>query len=249
MNRAFYARRGAAFDASRDHPWPGWSRALGSLEAIDGGDPRPLRVLDLGCGNGRFGAWLMHRATVPTRYLGIDASAPLLDRAREAFRASPPHFEVELEVLDFLDGAGPEALPEGPFDLIGVFGVLHHVPGEDLRRRLVVALAERLAAGGRLVLTAWQFGAKARFERSLLSDAEVRARAEQWGFDADDLEPGDHFLGFGGDASVPRYCHALGEAEIDSLTRASGLALVDAYLADGKSGDLNAYRVLEKQPS
>ncbi len=252
LNRAFYEARGADFDASRDHPWPGWTRALASL--AHAAPPRDAaaptrRVLDLGCGNGRFGAFLMHRDAVPTRYLGLDASGALLESARKTLRAAPPHFDVELHELDFLDGDGPEALPGGPFDLIAVFGVLHHVPGEDMRRRLVMALAERLAPNGGLVLTAWQFGGRERFERSLLSDAFVHESSVEWGFDAADLERGDRFLGFGGDASVPRYCHHIDEEELARLTEGLGLSLVDAYTADGKSDDLNAYRVFTKPSS
>jgi SAM-dependent methyltransferase len=247
LNGAFYEARGADFDATRDHPWPGWSRALDALarEApARAPDAAPRRVLDVGCGNGRFGVWLARRDPTPTRYLGVDASDALLARARRAFHGSPPAFSVELRALDFLQGEGPEGLPPGPFDLVVLFGVLHHVPGEALRRRLLVALAGRVAPAGGLVLTAWQFAHRARFARSLLSDDVVRERAPAWGFDASDLEPGDHLLGFGGSASVPRYCHHVDAAELARLTRDLGLTEIDAFDADGKSDDLNAYRVL-----
>ncbi len=245
LNRTFYEARGADFDASRDHPWPGWQRALASLTPAREADA-PRRVLDVGCGNGRFGAWLAQQSETPTRYLGVDASTALLDRARAAFRDTPPSFEVELRELDFLEGEGPGSLPEGPFDLVVLFGVLHHVPGRALRQRLVDACAERLAPGGLLVLTAWQFEGRPRFERSLMPDDVVAALAPGWGFDAADLEPGDRFLGFGGDASVPRYCHHVDAGELAQLTGDLGLTELDAFDADGKSGDLNAYRVLVK---
>jgi len=250
LNRAFYEVRGADFDASRDHPWPGWSRALDALarEAparTPGAAPR--RVLDVGCGNGRFGAWLARHDPTPTHYLGVDASDALLGRARQAFHGSPPAFSVELRSLDFLEGDGPEGLPPGPFDLVVLFGVLHHVPGEALRRRLLAALASRVAPAGGLVLTAWQFADRARFGRSLVPDDVVRGRAPAWGFDASDLEPGDHLLGFGGDASAPRYCHHVDAGELTRLTRGLGLTEIDAFEADGKSGDLNAYRVLVRR--
>lgn len=253
VNRAFYAARGADFDASRDHPWPGWKRVLTEVARrlpADDEAAAPLRVLDLGCGNGRFGAALGHAITRPTQYLGVDASEPLLESARETLRAPPPAFEVELRLLDFLGSTGAdlqdEAIPHGPFDLIAVFGVLHHVPSEALRRRLVEALADRLAPLGLLALTAWQFEGRTRFARSVLPDETVAARAGEWGFDADDLEPGDHLLGFGGDAVVPRYCHHIDEDELSRLTEALGLKVVDAFTDDGKSADLNLYRLLAK---
>lgn len=246
MNRAFYVARGADFDASRDHPWPGWQRALASTaRPLAGRAPgaAPRRVLDLGCGNGRFGVWLMHLDATPTHYLGLDASPTLLDRARAAFATSRPGFDVELRELDFVEGDGPEALPLGPFDLVVVFGVLHHVPGAALRRRLVESAAARLAPGGGLVVTAWQFGGRERFERSLLPEDVVEALAPSWGVDPGELEPGDRFLGFGGDSSIPRYCHAMDAAELDALMQGLGVDVVDAFAADGKSADLNLYRV------
>lgn len=278
LNRRFYDARGDAFDASRDHPWPGWQRALREMQAaVPDADPR--RVLDVGCGNGRFAAHVAHADARPTQYLGIDSSRPLLDRARQSLQDTPPHFTAELRELDFLeptcaeprspepdtleptrpepdsseparlepDVTGPHAIPEGTWDWIVVFGVLHHVPSEVLRRELVEVLAARLAPGGVLVLTAWQFADRERFARSIFPTDAVSAQAEENGFDASDLEPGDHLLGFGGNAAVPRYCHHLDHDEFDRLTAGLGLTLTAEFEADGKSADLNLYRVYVKR--
>ena len=52
INRRFYRTSAEAFSASRDYPWLGWER-------IVGGFPEPPHsVLDVGCGNGRFGVYL-----------------------------------------------------------------------------------------------------------------------------------------------------------------------------------------------
>jgi SAM-dependent methyltransferase len=270
LNRTFYDRRGETFDATRDHPWPGWPRALAAAlpdrMGVAEGDAEtpapPLRVLDLGCGNGRFAHFLMHRGLGPVEYLGLDSSEPLLESARKTLRRAPRDFFVQLAELDFVQGTvandgraddhrhtedtGPESIPPGPFDLIVLFGVLHHVPGEDMRRRLVAALADRLAPGGALVLTAWQFGRDARFERTMLGATELAARAPELGFDPADLEPGDHLLGFGGDDSVPRFCHFVDEAELDRLWEGLPLVELARFRDDGRSADLNAYRVLAR---
>ncbi len=255
LNRAFYDRRSAAFDATRDHPWPGWTQVLRAIEtpASEQQPPRarhaapPLRVFDLGCGNGRFAHFLMHRYAGPVDYLGLDSSEALLTRARHTLRDARRDFFVQLAHHDFLEGDGPESLPPGPFDLIAVFGVLHHVPGQAMRRRLVAALAERLAPGGTLALTAWQFGAAPRFERSMLPADALAQRGKALGFDPSDLEPDDHLLGFGGDGSVPRYCHFIDEAEFDRLIAGlDDVVVSDRFRDDGKSADLNAYRVLHR---
>jgi len=250
LNRAFYADRGEAFDASRDHPWPGWQRVLEEWGRVGTGASRagrPDRVLDVGCGNGRFGRLLAKPGRPGTEYLGVDASEPLLESARAALRDSPRGFDAELLRLDFLDAPGPDALPPGPFDLIAVFGVLHHVPSRALRRSVVEALAQRLDRGGVLALTAWQFQDRERFARSLFPAEAVRRRADEWGFDPHDLEAGDHLLGFSGDASTPRYCHHIDASELDALTGGLDLDLAAAYADDGKTRDLNLYRVLVKR--
>ncbi len=230
VNREFYGARAAAFDATRDAPWPGWSRVLEHVKA-DAPD-----VLDVGCGNGRFAAFLVESG-VGARYLGVDASEPLLARARR--RRIPGARFRRAELVAAADGA---ALPAGGFDLVAVFGLLHHVPGEARRHALLAALAERLAPGGILALAFWRFGDFARFRARVLPRSAWRS-LPGGPIDPEDLESGDHLLPFGADGT-PRYCHHTDEAETERLLAALPLACVDRYLADGREGALNRYVVL-----
>ena len=50
LNREFYRSRAAEFDVSRRNPWPGWARVLDAIDRT-----RNVAILDVGCGNGRFG--------------------------------------------------------------------------------------------------------------------------------------------------------------------------------------------------
>ena len=68
-----------------------------------------------------------------------------------------------VERADLVEQPPERALPPGPFELVAVFGLLHHVPGEAGRRALLEALARRVAPGGLLALAFWDFGAHARF--------------------------------------------------------------------------------------
>ena len=45
---------------------------------------------------------------------------------------------------------------------------------------------------------------------------------------------------------MPRYCHATDATELDALTADLDLELLDAFEEDGKSHDLNLYRVLRR---
>ena len=162
INQRFYTAIADDFSATRRDPWPGWSRAVRHLRCGEGVAPR---VLDLGCGNGRFANFLEAEWGPHYHYLGIDSSEGLLGHARTALSGIP---RVEFDLLDFLPDTGTLELPEGHFDLVALFGVLHHVPGFEMRRALLRALADLLTPGGTLIIAAWQFGSEARFQSRIL---------------------------------------------------------------------------------
>lgn len=230
LNRDFYERHALAFDATRDHAWPGWGRVLARLPA------GRRSLLDAGCGNGRFARFLAASDRgADVDYLGIDASEALVRVARERCA------HAGLRRLRFVRGDlfdDGDLLP-GPFDAVVLFGVLHHVPGFEERVRLVARLATRLTAGGLLAATLWRFGADPRAAGHTLAWDTHPARV-----DPRALEPGDHLLAWGGSRRVARYCHFVDDAEVERLVErcaAGGLRLVDRFRSDGRGGDLNEY--------
>ncbi|MCZ6463465.1 MAG: class I SAM-dependent methyltransferase [Proteobacteria bacterium] len=237
INRRFYGDRDRAgeFAATRDHPWPGWERIAATLPAA------PASVLDLGCGNGRFAHFLGQRFPGPIAYRGVDFSDALLEAAR-ARNPGPGMRFTRAELAD------PAALPTGPFALIAVFGVLHHVPGVEARRRLLVSLAERLTPDGRLALAVWRFGTFERFRRRVLPWEEYNAGTDR-PVDLGQLEPGDHLLRWGADpeGGPLRYCHFTDDAELDALLRALPLTVDLDFESDGRSGRTNRYLLLGSQ--
>ena len=245
INRNFYSIRADAFDASRDHPWPGWQRSVGGIAS--GESKAALTVLDAGCGNGRFADYLLRQfAQEPERleYLGVDQSAPLLAAARARI---PGDHGTRLRWVeaDILKERIDSALPSGPFDLVVAFGLLHHVPGLERRKALLAALAQRTRIRGRLVFTAWRFASAERFE-SRITPWELHNADNPDPIDLQHLEPGDFLLSFGTGPGPPRYCHHCDDSEFDQLIAATGLELVDDFEADGRSGDLNRYAVLRR---
>ncbi len=241
INRDFYLNSAAAFSETRRDAWPGWKPLAGWIE--DRLPDRALRVLDVGCGNGRFGAFLAD--ALPERasdidYCGLDASAPLLHSVR-ARRL--PVAAAEVLLGDLIETPLDSLLADRAFSLIAVFGLLHHIPSERKRTALLVSLARRLEPGGLLALAFWRFDDFERFR--------VRRKAfEEWNRDAPEaidlsqLEPGDTLLRWGEEPDVVRYCHHVDDAEAERLLEAAGLEPLACYDADGREGSLNRYFVL-----
>jgi SAM-dependent methyltransferase len=242
INRAFYTANAAEFDRSRSAPWPGWARLLPHVQQICGEPAEAaLRVLDVGCGNARFGAFLADQlpaARLPPgeiHYCGIDSSPPLVSRASER---ALPFTSVEFRQTDFVETESD--LPKGPFSLIGLFGILHHVPGHDRRRDLLRRLGERLTPGGILALTTWQFEAFARFQNRLTPWDEYNQTAAD-PIDTAQLEPGDHLLPWGDEGSAHRYCHFTSEDDTRKLLESLSFEIIESYAADGREENLNRY--------
>ena len=223
INQRFYDQESAErFHATRETPWPGFERVVDELPA--GG----LRVLDVGCGNGRLLRFLDR--TRLSSYTGVDQSQALLRHARRVDAAGLP---VHFEHYNLLE----DALPRGEFELVALFGVMHHVPGEAQRRALLQQAATRLTRSGVLAVTFWRFAELSRF------DGHRRDWGEA-GLDPSEREPGDHLLTFQGRGL--RYCHHCDAAEQERLCDGLGLQGLARFRADGRSDDLNDYVLLRR---
>lgn len=274
LDRRFYLRHADGFAGSRRLAWPGWDRALAGLEPSDGA----LRVLDAGCAHGRLAPILGERYP-DTRidYLGLDSCLPLLTRGASGGALGPPSTSghspptgavstrfVQADLLAPLPLPSPAPSSTagrafardhgfGGFDLIALFGVLHHIPGHATRRDLLIRLGDLLAPGGRFVVTVWRVERQPRFAskrvpwsrfNSERHDSPYEEAAAGAVIEPSDLEDGDHLLSWGGDFETPRYCHATSDQEADALAAAAGLAVADRFEADGPLEDRNLYLVL-----
>jgi ubiquinone/menaquinone biosynthesis C-methylase UbiE len=99
---------------------------------------KPKRVLDMGCGSGRWDALV---APLVNELVAADASAVALAVAKRNVSAPNVSFvECSAETLPF---------PDEHFDLIFSLGVLHHVPDTQAA---IGSLACKIAPGGLLLL-------------------------------------------------------------------------------------------------
>jgi SAM-dependent methyltransferase len=221
INERFYRRHARLFASKRDRAWPGMRRLLAELPVP------PRSVLDVGCGHGRF-AQLLRECGRSASYCGVDASAELLALAQARDDLIAGAAFVRADVIE-----DEPAIPPGPFELIGMFGVIHHVPGEGARAELLRALARRLAPGGTLAVAFWRTTADENpSKRVAWASADI---------DASDVEPGDRLLRFDTDPSVTRFAHFADEPELARLARAVELPLAARFDSDGAGGIANAY--------
>ena len=103
---------------------------------------RPRRILELGIGTGRVAHELLEQLP-DAEYVGLDASAAMLDLARDRV---PQVRLVEADLLhEWRTRVG------GPFDLVVTAQTIHHVEGTGKRDVFQQAYAV-LAPGGRILL-------------------------------------------------------------------------------------------------
>ncbi len=240
INREFYRVTAVEFDQTRSQPWPGWDRLLPYIERITHGTST-LSVLDVGCGNGRFGAFLHNRLVGAQRttslhhikYHGLDSSLALLERARQTLTGLTG-LTLQLEERDIIENP-PDS---GRYDLVVLFGVLHHIPGYDHRLQVMRLFGRLVAPGGLLAFACWRFYEYPRF----------RERIIPWPADLQ-VENHDYLLDWRQGETALRYCHYVDDEEHAALIAASSLAEVAAYRADGQTGDANRYSILENESS
>ena len=205
-----------------------------------------LSVFDLACGNLRFERYLEEALPgVELRVYAVDSCDELVASA------DGPNTPVTYESADIvgglIDGSPLSRLHHAPQSDIAVsFGFLHHIPGEELRVRVLEGLVDAVRPGGCVAVSLWQFMNNPAFA----AKAEVtHAQAiEALDIAPDALDEGDYLLGWKNAEGVWRYCHHFSDEEIDRLVAAVSdrARLIDAFEADGRTGAMNRYVVLQR---
>jgi len=102
------------------------------------------KVLDLGCGNGRFYEFLKSRVG---EYVGLDQSKALISLARQRF---PKTNFVVGDALNL-----ETKFSKNDFNIIFSIAFLHHLPGKKLRIKVLQDCYTLLKPNGYLILSVW----------------------------------------------------------------------------------------------
>ncbi len=237
LTNRMYAEQSKHFSDTRSSAWTGWETCLPFLPTTNS-----LRILDVGCGNGRFGAFLRENVTSnrEIEYVGVDSSQELLELASKGLQQCEHMIStfVLLDLIERMLAEKPLLQPNRTYEVISLFGVMHHIPSYALRTQLLQELSQQLAPGGALLISFWQFAEHERFTQKVLEPTD-------FGVDSSELEVGDFLLPWDSSENA-RYCHYADAQEQEKLLAATGLELLKTFSADGKTENLNTYHILQR---
>ncbi len=223
LNREFYNSFAASFSDSRQQPQPGFFRLLEMYPQLG------AHLLDVGCGDGRFGRFLFEHEAI-SQYTGVDLSSGLLEIAKN--NVDGDFYERDMSQAGFLDGLGQ-------FDGIACLAALQHVPSHANRARLMREFGQHLVQNGRLLLSTWQFMSSPRQQR----------KVQPWSVldvGADTVEKNDYLLTWKRDGFGYRYVCFIDEEETAVLAHSANLKIEAQFYSDGKEENLSLYTVLRK---
>ena len=189
-------------------------------------DKNHINVLDIACGNGRFYKFLEDNLHKSVSYLGVDNNDFMM--LEGVLKYELAEFK-NLDVLQEIDKI------ENTYDLITVFGLTHHIPGQKFRLNWFNKLPGFLNTHGILILTFWN-----------LSDDDRFKKAQK----AENLEENDYYYGWG-ESEDKRYVHIYTDKEINTIKHhyeKQNLKLIEEFYADGKTGNLNRYLIFKLYP-
>ncbi len=210
LNKKFYQSIAKDFSQTRQAPWMGWGRVAEILRKENKEKPtsKGVKILDLGCGNGRFFGFIDSK--IPNiKYTGLDINNDLLQEAKNKYgkRYKNAKF-IKKDVLKKIEKI------KNKYNIVVAFGLAHHIPDKNFRKKWFSQLPKLLDINNGcksfLVLTFWEFEEK----------------------------PGDYLIGWDKRKGTTRFCHKYSKKEIDELIKMYkklGLEIVDDYFSDSRN--------------
>lgn len=208
------------FSATREKLWEDLKFLFDYLKKGD-------KVLDLGCGNGRFYPWFQEKGIA---YVGVDFSSSLIEIAKKKFPKGKFYLGNALKL----------PFKNNEFDALFAIALLHHIPSNELRLKVLLEAKRVLKKNGLLVLTVWNLWQKkyfkyifSEFKRKILGKSKLDFK--------------DCYIPWSkGEVKIQRYCHAFTLRELKKLIIKSGFELISSGYTKRKGYKPNIYAVAKK---
>lgn len=224
LNRKFYQTFAIQFSSTRQRLQPGVAQILDEISI-------QASVLDLGCGNGELAKELFNRGHRGT-YLGLDSNSDFLLFAERKLPDETPFRFIERDVSEL---SWDQDLPINQFDIIFAFALLHHIPGSQIRNRLLQQIHDLLFPDGLFYHSEWQF----------LNSPKLRARVQPWDLidlKSNEVDQGDFLIDWRKGGQGLRYVHHFEIDELELLAQDSGFTILESFTSDGEGGKLGLYQ-------
>lgn len=229
LNHQFYQTQGLEFSTTRQRLQPGVNLLLNRIAFGN-------RILDLGCGNGQLARHLS-QAGFRGDYLGLDASSAMLAEINQ-HPIGLPNFRfvlADIAIPDWEENLISEGMGGG-YDRILAFAILHHIPGNELRRQILRKVRRLISNDGYFIHSEWQF----------LNSPRLVKRIQPWeaiGLSSKQVDPGDYLLDWRRGGYSLRYVHSFTLEELSSLAADSGFQILETFESDGENNRLGLYQV------
>ncbi len=228
LNYDFYESISKYWNNSPDYEWDGWVYLEKYFQEIYDNRGK-IRVLDLGCGNGRFYNYLQKRFGKDSiSYIGVDFSDYLLSLARDNFEKQGAVFIKE--DLFF----GDWSFVDSDFDAVVSFGLIHHIPDEKLRldffSKFIEFFNDENVIG---IITTWNYKEIPRISKKMI-DRE-----------SSNLGENDNILYWDKYEYGERFSHYYTKNEMDLYLK--DMKLLEFYKDDDKKQVRNSYYVFKRK--
>lgn len=131
-----YSNISDSFDKTRKHSWKEFETFLKYIKTGQ-------RIVDLGCGNGRFYEFINKHKKI--KYIGIDNATPLLKKAKKSF---PEITFIKGDLLKI-------PIENKKIDVALSIASFHHIPSKKLKDKAINEICRILKNKGILIITAW----------------------------------------------------------------------------------------------
>ncbi len=217
-NRRDYNLIADHFSKTRENPWK-------DLKFLFEDIPKGGKVLDLGCGNGRFYQVVENE---DVEYFGLDKSENLIIKAKERYP------KVDFKAGDALN----IPFPDEEFDVVVSVAVLHHMPTKKTRVKFLKEAKRVLKKGGSLRISVW----------NLLKNDKSIYVSDFWEKVKGNIGLKDAFIPWKnsqGDLILKRYYHFFTRRELKKVAKEAGLKKIE-IIEKGEGSKANIILLAEK---